>query len=207
MKKLRLLALAAITTAAIYSCTSTSETSEEATEDAVATLAEGTTNVDLASSKVNWKGVMLGIKEHFGTVSLTEGTIVTTDGAITGGKFVVDLTTIAPEDTVYDENSTKEKLVGHLSSPDFFNVEEHSTATFEITGSEGTDVMGNLTVRGITHPETVKNVSIAELDGALVITGDLTFDRKKYDVSFDLPMKDMVISDDIQLNLSIVAMK
>jgi polyisoprenoid-binding protein YceI len=90
---------------------------------------------------------------------------------------------------------------------DFFNVEEYPTATFEITGSDSASIMGNLTVRGKTNPEKVENVVISEENGMVKMTGDLTFDRRKYDVAFTHPMKEMVVSDDIVLNVSLVAPK
>ncbi|AWV98156.1 YceI family protein [Arcticibacterium luteifluviistationis] len=206
MKKLTLLGLAFMAALSFQSCSSTSETTEtEETESAV--LEDGTVNLDLAASSVEWTGVMLGVKEHTGNVTITEGSVDITGGAVSGGNFVIDLTSIVPTDTVYDEKSTKEKLVGHLSSPDFFNVEVFPTATFEITGAEGTTVTGNLTVRGITNEETVENVEIITVGDVTNITGNLTFDRKKYDVSFDVPVKDMVISNDIQLSINLVAAK
>ncbi|WP_341226887.1 YceI family protein [uncultured Arcticibacterium sp.] len=206
MKKITLLGLAFVAALSFQSCSSASESTE--TEEAEsAMLEDGTLNLDLAASTVEWTGVMLGVKEHTGNVTITEGSVDITDGAVSGGNFVVDLTTIVPTDTVYDENSTKEKLVGHLSSPDFFNVEEFPSASFEITGVAGTTVTGNLTVRGVTNEETVEDVEIVTVGDVTNIKGNLTFDRKKYDVSFDVPVKEMVISNDIQLSINLVAAK
>ncbi|UBM60485.1 YceI family protein [Marinilongibacter aquaticus] len=204
MKKIALLFTAALAIGTFYSCTSSSESTETATEESSAGLADGTVNIDLAASTVGWKGVMLGVKEHTGTVGVSEGTLSVKDGVIDGGKFVVDLSTIAPTDTVYDEEHTKEKLVGHLSSPDFFHVEQFPNATFEITGGTPSSVTGNLTIRDKTHEATVENVSVSEENGAKVITGELTFNRKDFDVSFDVPVKDMVISDDVELDIKLV---
>jgi hypothetical protein len=50
-------------------------------------------------------------------------------------------------------------------------------------------------------------VVISEENGMVKMTGDLTFDRRKYDVAFTHPMKEMVVSDDIVLNVSLVAPK
>jgi len=36
------------------------------------------------------------------------------------------------------------------------------------------------------------------------ITGDLTFDRKKYDVSWDSPVKERVLSKDIKLKIELI---
>lgn len=205
MKKITTLALAAILGMSMVACNSTeSETTEETAADSTA-LVDGTMTFDSTASSVMWKGVLLGVKEHFGTVGLNEATLTVTEGKISGGKFTVDMTSITPMDTTYDAESTPEKLVGHLSSGDFFQVEEFPAATFEVTGSEGDKVMGNLTVRGITNPETVEGVMTETVDGVTTITGKLTFDRKKYDVAFDLPMKDMVLSNDIELDIKLVS--
>jgi polyisoprenoid-binding protein YceI len=201
MKKITVLGLALAATLGFQSCTSNAES--ETTEE-VAMVLNGTFNSNLAASSVEWKGVMLGVKEHTGNVTLSNAEVTITDGAVTGGTFTVDLSTINTTDSSYNAESTPEKLVGHLSSADFFNTAEFPTATFMITGSEGTNVMGNLTIRGITHEETVKNVEINTVGDFSNIKGTLIFDRKKYDVAFDLPMKDMVISNDIELTINLV---
>lgn len=203
MKKLSTLAFVALLAATTWSCTSKTETSEEAA--AVVGLPNGDVMVNPDGSSVEWKGEVLGMKSHNGTVKLTEGNLTVADGKITGGKFVVDLSTITPLDSTYDAENTKEKLVGHLSSPDFFNVSEFPTATFEITGAEGSDLKGNLTIRGISHEEVVKNVSIDAETGT--VSGVLTFDRSKYDVSFKMPVADLVLSNEIPLNINLAIAK
>lgn len=39
--------------------------------------------------------------------------------------------------------------------------------------------MGNMTIRGITHPETVENVNISKDANQVKITGEMVIDRKK----------------------------
>jgi polyisoprenoid-binding protein YceI len=106
-------------------------------------------------------------------------------------------------DKNYDaaKGNTAEKLVGHLSSADFFDVANHPTASFEITevAEDGSSAKGKLTVRGITNEETVKNITLA--DGTL--NGTLTFDRTKYDVAWTHPVKEMLISNDIALVIAL----
>ena len=209
MKKIILsLALLAAMSVTFVACDS-KETSDSGTTEETAGLSDGTMNVDLAASNVNWEGTMVGMYSHSGDVKLTDGSVVVADGKITGGSFTVDLNTINPTDENYDaaKEQTPAKLVGHLSSDDFFAVEKHPMATFEITGSDGSTVMGNLTVRGKTNPEEVKNVAIVEADGKVTMTGDLTFDRTKYDVSFKHPMQEMVVSNDVAMKLKLVANK
>ena len=191
---------------AFVSCNSKESSSSETTQE-TADLPDGTLTVDPAASDVMWKGSMVGLYDHSGDVKLESGDVTVTDGKITGGKFVIDLTSITPTDSNYKEDKTPEKLVGHLSSEDFFHTEQYPTATFEITGSEGSTVLGNLTVRGKTHPEKVENVSVTEENGQMHLKGDIKFDRTKYDVAFKHPMQDMVISNDIEMNVTLVATK
>ncbi|WP_373511098.1 YceI family protein [Persicitalea sp.] len=207
MKKTILsLALLATASFAFVACESKDNSDSEDMEE-VAGIPDGTMNVDLAASEVNWEGTMVGMYSHSGDVKLTDGNVTVTDGKITGGNFTVDLTTINPTDDNFDpeKDRTPEKLVGHLSSDDFFAVEQNPKATFEITGSDGSTVMGNLTVRGKTNPEEVKNVTISEEGGKVTMTGDLTFDRTKYDVSFKHPMQEMVLSNDVEMKVKLVA--
>lgn len=202
-----LLTIAASGSLFLASCGSTSdqtsegETVTEATEGAVveATAAP----IDAAASTVNWKGEMMGMYSHNGSVAVKEANVSMAGDKVAGGSFVVDLGTITPLDKNYDvaKGNTPEKLVEHLSSPDFFDVASHPTASFEITevAVDGSSAKGNLTVRGITNEETVKNITL--VDGTL--NGTLTFDRTKYDVAFTHPVKEMVLSNEIALEIAL----
>lgn len=205
MKKtfLKLTAIA-FTIFTVAACNS-AETSEDEMAEMEGVTAEIT--ADTSASEVMWEGNMLGLYGHTGTIAVQSGSLSIENGVVTGGTFTADLTGINPTDDGYDEENTKEKLVGHLSSDDFFNVAEYPTATFEVTGSEGSSVMGNLTVRGKTNAETVENVTVMEENGSVVVTGDLTFDRTKYDVNFSTGAADKVLSNDITLKVKVVGNK
>ena len=160
--------------------------------------------VDAAASSVEWKGTMAGMYSHSGTVVVKEGNLDWKGKDLVGGKFVIDMGSITPTDSNYSEDNTVEKLVGHLATADFFDVANNPTASFEITGSDMTagTVMGNLTVRGKTNAETVSNVVFDEATGAA--SGVLTFNRQNYEVAYAATMKDMVLSDDIELTISLM---
>ncbi|MFT6203726.1 MAG: polyisoprenoid-binding protein YceI [Spirosomataceae bacterium] len=183
--------------------------SAETSEDEMAEM-EGITadiTADSTASEVIWKGDMLGLYAHEGTINMQSGNLSIENGMVKSGAFTIDLASIKPTDDGYSEEKTADDLVGHLSSDDFFNVAEYPTATFEVTGSEGSEAMGNLTVRGKTNPETVKNVMVMEENGNVVVTGELTFDRTKYDVNFKMPVEDKVLSNDITLKIKVVGNK
>lgn len=202
-----LLTIAASGSLFLASCGGSTENSnqEEVTAEITDEAAAETSDVaiDGASSTVNWTGEMLGMYSHNGTVAIKEAKVTMAEDKVAGGSFVVDLSTITPLDENFDsaKGKTPEKLVGHLSSPDFFDVANHPTASFEITevSSDGSSAKGNLTVRGISNEETVENINLS--DGTL--SGTLTFDRTKYDVSFTHPVKEMVLSNDIKLEITL----
>ena len=193
-----LLALLSFFTACNNAKTETTETT--ATETVTAA-------VDAAASTINWKGTMLGMYSHEGTVAISDAALMMAGDKISGGNFVVDMATITPTDQNYEAEGqrTAANLVGHLSSPDFFDVANNPTARFEITSvsEDGTSAKGNLTLRGKTNEETVEGISF---DAATkTASGTMKIDRQKYDVAYKASMKDMVLSDEIELNLSIKA--
>ncbi|MBN2174197.1 MAG: YceI family protein [Bacteroidales bacterium] len=157
-------------------------------------------------SRVIWKGEMLGIYSHEGILKLTQTKLQIEDGQISGGSFIADLSTIVPTDENFnpEEGRSREKLVGHLSSADFFDIENHPTAKFEITDFANSTATGLLTIRGITSEEKVNNIKISKEGDIVKITGDLVFDRKKYGVSWDSPLQDRVLSNDIELKVELI---
>lgn len=208
MKKTSILFAAVVAALFFSACNNTANNNETTTTTETPTTAEAATyTIDPAASTVNWKGVMLKVKEHSGTVNLTQGTLSTANGAVTGGSFTVDLKTINPTDSNFTKESTPQKLVGHLSSADFFDVSNFPTATFTITSVSGNEAKGTLTVRGKSNEETVKNITLTESNGTVNATGTLVFDRKKYDVAFDMPTQEMVISNDVELQITLSGSK
>ena len=202
-----LMTIAATGTLFLASCGTSTEQTNQAEPNQEAVTAEPITkDVDAAASSVKWVGKMIGIKAHDGTVALQEGSVTLAGKNVTGGNFVVNMGSITPLDDAYtppgSEKGTREMLVGHLASDDFFAIEQYPTATFEITGAnEDGSVSGNLTVRGKTNQETVTDVVVDEANGT--VSGTLVFDRKKYDVAWDAPMKDAILSNDIELQIEL----
>jgi polyisoprenoid-binding protein YceI len=180
---------------------------QQATTDAEASA--GVTaqmTADPEASTVAWSGTLVGVYTHTGTVALTDGSFNVENGMVTGGSFTADLTQMAITDDNYnvEEGSTPEKLIGHLSSADFFDVENFPTATFVVTGAtEDGKVKGDLTVRGTTNEEVLEEVSIDAESGSA--TASLTFDRQKYGVAWAHPLQDMVLENDIKLTVNVKA--
>lgn len=157
-------------------------------------------------SRIIWNGTSVGVYTHTGTVNFSDLDIKIKEGKIAGGSFTVDLTSMVSTDNNFnpEEGYTSEKLLGHLSSADFFDVATYPTATFVMSSVTENSATGILTIRGISHEETVSNITTIREDGKVKVTGDLVFDRKKYDVSWDYPGTDMLLKKEIELNIELV---
>ncbi|MCC6399755.1 MAG: YceI family protein [Flavobacteriales bacterium] len=204
--KLHLFSATGLVALTLASCGGGGSTEGQGTIDSTAAMAakEVTYALDVAASKLTWKGVMIGVKYHEGTMAFTEGSFTAKGGQLVTGGFVVDMKSMVPLDTNYNKDYTKEKLTGHLASPDFFAVDSFPTASFKVTSVSGNSATGELNVRGRIGTETVTDIVISEENGMANASGKLVFNRQKYGVSWANPMKDMVLSDDIEIVVSLV---
>lgn len=209
MKKNILIITALTVSVALASCGGAEQTAqtEETTE---ATAESANWVVDANQSNVRWEATTAGaaVYGHYGDIKINKGALTTAGEAITGGSFVVDMNTIDPKDEGYSEENPASKLVAHLASQDFFAVEEYPMSMFEITAVEGNTIKGNLTVRGKTNEETIQISDIKmNADGTMTAMGTLVFDRQKYDVAWAHFLEDTILSDDITLEITLVATK
>lgn len=207
MKISQIITASALVAATMFTSCSDAPVSAPAITDNIPAILKGDKNLslDLAGSTLHWKGEMLGLYSHDGNVKIASGSVGMKDGKINGGTFTIDMAAIEPLDNGYDEaDHSKANLIGHLSSPDFFDIANHPTATFTITGATANTVTGNLTLKGKTNPETIENVTITPDVTGAKISGKMKIDRKKYDVNFDMPVKDKVLSNDISFDINLV---
>lgn len=184
------------------------ETAEEVAETPE-TVMDGTYVVDVANSRVEWKGTMIGMYEHTGTLNLADGKIAVENGEIKAAKGIVDMTSMVATDENYnpEEGNTPEKLIQHLSSDDFFLVSEFPTASFELTEINGNIAKGMMTIRGNTNEVEMAVEEMDMHDGHLHITCSGVLDRQAYDVKFSHPMEEMVLSDDLNVKVIVAANK
>lgn len=202
--KLRILSTAVISSLVLASCGEAEK--EHAADEATAE----TYTADATATTVAWKGEVAGVYGHNGVVNLQSGTLTLEGDKLTGGEFVVNMSVITPLDSASftdEEHKRITDLQGHLSMNDFFNTAEFPTSKFVITSVEGSTVTGNLTIRDKTNEETIAIESIEIVEGTATIKGTLVFDRQKYDVAWVHYMKDMILSDDITINYTLVATK
>jgi polyisoprenoid-binding protein YceI len=202
--KLKSLFIALAASVALYSCSPSEKPAETTAVDSTATA---TYSVLTDSSTVSWRGNMVGMYSHYGTVKLASGSLTTTGGKLSGGTFTIDLKTINPLDSGYSKEHPREGLIGHLAAPDFFASDSFPTATFVIKSVEGTTATGDLTLRGKTNEEKVTDIVLTTTDSTVFASGKLIFNRQKYGVAYKATMKDMVLSDDIEITVALTGKK
>lgn len=165
-------------------------------------------------SVIEWKGFK-PTGTHNGTIKIESGVFAVKNGAIESGTFLIDMNSIVNLDIPADKEGNG-KLVGHLKSADFFDVEKYPSAAFEVTGFEEkegkTMLSGNLTMKekknNISFPVTVST----EGDSFTLTSETFTIDRTKWDVQYGSKsifkdLKDNFINDDIELKVVLKAKK
>lgn len=169
-----------------------------------------TYTVDAEQSTVRWTGKKV-TGQHNGVINVQEGTLEVDGSQLSGGRFLIDMSSLTNEDL---EGEDKAKLEGHLRSDDFFGVENYPTAELvitQVTPQEGDQytITGDLTIKGTTHPiEFPATVNVQ--DDQVTAEATLTVDRTQYDVrygssSFFDNLGDKVIYDDFDIDVSLVA--
>lgn len=174
-------------------------------------MKDQTFNISVAQSNIRWTGRKV-TGAHNGSIAVKSGELVLQDGKLTGGKFVVDTTSIKILDIT--DPATNAQFAGHLASDDFFGIDQHPEALFVITSvvpaeSNGYEISGDLTIKGITHPVVFR--AVLNLSGdKLTATGRITIDRTLYGIKFRSGnffknLGDTLIYNDFDLDVTLTA--
>jgi polyisoprenoid-binding protein YceI len=204
----------------LAACNSAPEADKATTaEQQTVAAAEGTKyGADLAASSVSFIGTK-PTGQHAGSFNLKEGSLTVKEGALTAGNFVIDIASIKSIDK---DTAGTAMLMGHLSSPDFFDVAKYSTASFEVTKVETYDstklksllagathiISGNLKLKDSTKNVTFPaRVSIS--DNAVTAEADFNIDRTQWGMAYgnDKSLKDKFIRPEVNIKLNIAAKK
>ncbi len=160
------------------------------------------------ASTIEWQGFK-PTGSHSGTINIESGILTVNDGTIESGTFLIDMNSIK-------ESEGSKRLEGHLKSADFFDVEKHPSAGFEITAYETNDgktmLSGNLTLKEVKNNITFPVTVISEGDNVTLTSEVFTIDRSKWNVkygskSFFDDLGDKFINDNIELKIIIKANK
>ena len=163
-------------------------------------------NVNKSASSVAWLAKKV-TGQHNGTVGISAGALNIDGKKLIGGNFTIDLKTIKILDLT--DPVSNQKLLGHLTTGDFFEVEKFPTATFVITNVSGKQVTGNLTIKGITKSITFP-AEIAVKGGKVSAKANITIDRTDFNIrygskKFFESIGDKAIYDDFALTVSLVS--
>jgi len=171
-----------------------------------------THTIDAKASKLEWTGKKVVGSAHNGTIGVKEGQVKIDGDKLVAGELAVDMKSIVNLDLT--DAKFNKKLVTHLSSDDFFDVQKYPTSKLVIKeGVKGKDgkftATADLTIKDVTNP--VKFVAdVAEgANGKKTVTVDLTVDRTLWNVrygsgKFFQGLGDKMISDEFTLKATIV---
>ncbi|NJL75722.1 MAG: YceI family protein [Saprospiraceae bacterium] len=171
-----------------------------------------TYKVDLNQSTVAWKAAKV-TGQHNGFVKVKSGELTFTEGLLSGGSFVIDMTSIDCSDL---QGEWKDKLVGHLKSPDFFDVQNYPTSTFNITrvipqGAGRYKVEGNIEIKKFKKDiRFVANVT--EDANSVKAAATFQLDRTDFEVKYGSGtffgnLGDKTIYDEFDMTINLVASK
>ncbi|MFX1702511.1 YceI family protein [Chitinophaga sp. CC14] len=186
------------------------------------TVQAGTGNAylpDTAVSVVRWVGTKPTGKHH-GSLKLAGGALYLKDSLITGGQFIINMSSLQDIDLAGD-SAMKRKLETELKGEMFFDVKKYPTATFEITevtafhptdGDELTlrnathIIKGNLTLKSVT-----KNISfparVIFKDNSISAIANFNIDRTEWGISYraDKSLQDKLINSQVNISFDIKA--
>lgn len=166
------------------------------------TFAQTNKNIDLNSSSIHWLAKKI-VGQHEGTINFQSGHLEMTNDKLTGGYFVVDMTTLTATDLTGDYLG---KLNGHLKNEDFFDVANHPTSTLKFTSvkensTNNYTVSGDLIIKNIKKPITF-DITLAPKEAKTKLTVDRTEYNIKYaSGSFFENLGDKTIEDNFTLDI------
>ncbi len=187
------------------------------------TTTNDTYTLKLESSSIAWIGTKPA-GQHNGSVSFKSGEFKFSAGKLTGGKFVTDMPTIEVLDLKKGEEMHT-KLVNHLRSADFFDIDSFPTGAFEITSAEEIanpvekeglklthKITGNLTLKNITKSITFDAQVDVKDNMVTAKTGNIVVDRTEWGIKykskkFSSELKDKFINDEFSFSITLEATK
>ena len=187
--------------------------------------------LDQSRSRFVWEGgLKFAVSNHDGNLKMSNGSVSINDNVI-NGTVVIDMNSMTNNDL---SGGSKERLIGHLKSPDFFHVTKFPKAVLKIKSSKILEklesgkykmlINGDMTIKDKTNPISFE--AIVDLDSNIkTAEGKLAFDRSEFNVQYRSEMhldnpnsfwnkvqtsrdaaKDKVIRDLIEINFNIVSL-
>ncbi len=150
-------------------------------------VVDGPVPVDLHETRIEWTGRNL-LNKHTGTVGLKSGELLFKEGWLAGGEFVLDMTALTCSDIA--DAAMNLLLIQHLKGADFFDVDRFPEGRLSLRkvvpvpegrpGSPNLQLLGDLTVRGITRELPIVAVGGRTPEGRLAVQAVFAFDRTDF---------------------------
>mgnify|MGYP002651199864 CR=1 FL=1 len=169
-----------------------------------AKVTAGTYVTDPAHTLVGWRVDHLGFNDYFGIFGDVKGRLTLDPANLAAAK--VDITV-----PLSGLTTASAKLTEHMNGTDFFEVAKHPEARFVSTGvtvaenGMEAEIAGNLTIKGITKPVTLR----AQFTGAgahpmnkketVGFEAATVIKRSDFGMSYGLPM----VSDEVGLDITV----
>jgi len=167
-------------------------------------MSEKILEIDTSKSTIKWIGeYTFYFGGHDGTINFEQGHFIKNGDVITGGDFIIDMTSIKCNDI--EDLEANEGLVNHLKDPDFFDVSNHKKARLSITKVEYHDqnkmrIEADMTIKGKTLPINFQ----AEVDYKKEeMTTRFKIDRRRWNIVYESSLQDGGISDAIGFEVTI----
>jgi polyisoprenoid-binding protein YceI len=164
----------------------------------------GTWTIDAGHADVGFVGRHFGLTKIRGRFTGVEGTVTTGEDVEQSTVEVsIAMATVTSGDQARDD---------HLRSADFFDVEQHPTATFRSTSIDAAGrtgrLTGDLTIKGVTRPvdldvEFVGGVTDPWGNERLVFSASGTINREDWGLTWNLPLDagGWLVSKEIRLEI------
>jgi polyisoprenoid-binding protein YceI len=171
-----------------------------------------TWNFDLSHSSVSFYVRHLMVSKVRGSFHNWGGTLTIDDEDITRSSVDVSI-------DIGSIDTREEKRDAHLKSADFFDVDNHPKLTFKSTAvkrvsDDELEVLGDLQIRGITKPITLKVESNGQIKDPwggtrAGFSGKATLSRKEFGLHWNalLETGGVVVGDKIEIALEIEAIQ
>ena len=169
-------------------------------------------------SKLDWGASHFGgAAPRFGIIRLKSAEFLVNDNALTNANVEIDMSTLRV-DNFEEDTAQQTSLTGHLVSADFFDVPNHPTSTFELTGIEATEgdfnstLTGNLTIMNISKSISFKaDVNISD-DEVSMKSEKFILDRTDWELVYNIEGSegvpiDYIISNDLEFTIDVAVSK
>ena len=169
-------------------------------------------------SFVKWRASHLGgVQPRFGKIYAKDATFLVNNGELSNATFIINMSSLTVES--FPEGAPeKEKLTGHLLSPDLFDIAKHPTSKFEMTklesatGDYNSKVTGNLTMLGVSKSITFSaNVDVTA-NAVAIQSEDFSIDRTDWGLTYNVEGSegvpvDYLIANDIGFSIQVTLTK